>query len=157
MEMADAMVSTGLAKLGYEYINVGAGPSLPPAALGWGLTSLTLSSLAAADAGYLTHERDSSGKLVVDSQRFPSGMRKLADHVHSRGLKLGVCAPPTCPAALLRRPGRFRGERCRYRPDEPQLRPRPRELRPLHHRRPDHRPRLGRRLPQGPTPTPCLH
>ena len=29
MEMADAMVSTGLAKLGYEYINVGAGPSLP--------------------------------------------------------------------------------------------------------------------------------
>ena len=39
MEMADAMVSTGLAKLGYEYINVGAGPSLPPAALGWGLTS----------------------------------------------------------------------------------------------------------------------
>ena len=32
MEMADAMVSTGLAKLGYEYINVGAGPSFPPAA-----------------------------------------------------------------------------------------------------------------------------
>ena len=33
MEMADAMVSTGLAKLGYEYINVGAGPSSrPPAA-----------------------------------------------------------------------------------------------------------------------------
>ena len=29
MEMADAMVSTGLAKLGYEYINVGAGPSPP--------------------------------------------------------------------------------------------------------------------------------
>ena len=102
MEMADAMVSTGLAKLGYEYINVGAGPSLPcRCALGWGQSArrLTLlSSLAAADAGYLTHERDSSGKLVVDSERFPSGMRKLADHVHSRGLKLGVCASPTCPA-----------------------------------------------------------
>ena len=30
MEIADAMVSTGLAKLGYEYINVGAGPSSRP-------------------------------------------------------------------------------------------------------------------------------
>jgi len=38
MEMADAMVSTGLAKLGYEYINVGARPSFPCcccACLGW--------------------------------------------------------------------------------------------------------------------------
>ena len=63
--------------------------------LGW--ADVSAGSLP-ADAGYLTHERDSSGKLVVDSARFPSGMRKLADHVHSRGLKLGVCAPPTCPA-----------------------------------------------------------
>ena len=100
MEMADAMVSTGLAKLGYEYINVGARPSFPCCCAWGGLTSLG-GGRVAADAGYLTHERDSSGKLVVDSQRFPSGMRKLADHVHSRGLKLGVCAPPTCPAALL--------------------------------------------------------
>ena len=39
MEMADAMVSTGLAKLGYEYINVGAGPSSRPLLrLGWGLS-----------------------------------------------------------------------------------------------------------------------
>ena len=30
MEMADAMVSTGLAKLGYEYINVGAALVSPP-------------------------------------------------------------------------------------------------------------------------------
>ena len=36
MEMADAMVSTGLAKLGYEYINVGAGPRLALLRLGWG-------------------------------------------------------------------------------------------------------------------------
>ena len=35
MEMADAMVSTGLAKLGYEYINVGAGPRLAPCCA-WG-------------------------------------------------------------------------------------------------------------------------
>jgi alpha-galactosidase len=62
--MADAMVSTGLAKAGYQYINV--------------------------DAGYLTHTRDSTGKLVVNKEKFPSGMRALADHIHSRGLKLGV-------------------------------------------------------------------
>ena len=72
----------------------------PPAAPWVGALTLLSSRLAAADAGYLTHERDSSGKLVVDSERFPSGMRKLADHVHSRGLKLGVCASPTGPAAL---------------------------------------------------------
>ena len=49
MQMADAMVSTGLAKAGYEYINV--------------------------DAGYLVHARDpASGKLVasrVHAQRTP--------------------------------------------------------------------------------------
>ena len=66
----------------------------------WGGADVSAGPLPSADAGYLTHERDSSGKLVVDSKRFPSGMRKLADHVHSRGLKLGVCAPPTCPAAV---------------------------------------------------------
>ena len=39
MEMADAMVSTGLAKLGYEYINVGARPSFPCCCAWGGLTS----------------------------------------------------------------------------------------------------------------------
>ena len=108
MEMADAMVSTGLAKLGYEYINVGAGPRLAPCCAWGGADVSPCCRLSLrADAGYLTHERDSSGKLVVDSQRFPSGMRKLADHVHSRGLKLGVCAPPTCPAVTV--PGQIQG------------------------------------------------
>ena len=65
MEMADAMVSTGLRDVGYEYINV--------------------------DAGYLQHDRDpTTGKLVVNKARFPSGMRKLADYIHSKKLKLGV-------------------------------------------------------------------
>ena len=65
MEMADAMVQTGLRDVGYEYINV--------------------------DAGYLQHERNATtGQLVVNKSRFPSGMRKLADYIHSKGLKLGV-------------------------------------------------------------------
>ena len=62
--MADAMVSTGLAKVGYEYINI--------------------------DAGYLTRPRDSSERLRVNSQKFPSGIKHLADQIHAKGLKLGV-------------------------------------------------------------------
>ena len=59
------MVSTGLSKVGYEYINI--------------------------DAGYLTHQRHpGTKKLVVNKEKFPSGIRKIADHVHSLGLKLGV-------------------------------------------------------------------
>ncbi|KAL5982971.1 hypothetical protein ACLOJK_017051 [Asimina triloba] len=51
---ADAMVSTGLAALGYEYINLGL------------------------------------GNLVPKASSFPSGMKALADYVHSKGLKIGI-------------------------------------------------------------------
>ncbi len=64
LDMADAMVSTGMAKAGYEYINI--------------------------DAGYLTRPRDASNRLVVDSHKFPSGIKHLADRIHAMGLKLGV-------------------------------------------------------------------
>ena len=81
MEMADAMVSTGLSKLGFEYINV--------------------------DAGYLTHTRDpTTSKLIVNPVLFPSGMRKLADHIHSRGLKMGVYTDLTSQSCG-RGPGSF--------------------------------------------------
>jgi hypothetical protein len=63
-EMADAMVQTGLAAAGFEYINV--------------------------DAGYLVKQRNANGSLVADPALFPSGIRALADYVHSKGLKLGV-------------------------------------------------------------------
>ena len=65
-QMADAMVDTGLAAAGFEYINV--------------------------DAGYLTKTRNASdgNSLIVDSSRFPSGVRALSDYIHSKGLKLGV-------------------------------------------------------------------
>ena len=64
LDMADAMVSTGLAKAGCEYINI--------------------------DAGYLTRPRDASNRLVVNKQKFPSGIKHLADRIHAMGLKLGV-------------------------------------------------------------------
>lgn len=30
------------------------------------------------------------GQLVPDSKNFPSGIKSLADYVHSKGLKLGI-------------------------------------------------------------------
>lgn len=44
-------------------------------------------------------ERDAEGRLVPDASRFPSGIKALADWVHSRGMKLGLysaAAPMTC-------------------------------------------------------------
>ena len=92
MEMADAMVATGMKDAGYEYVNV--------------------------DAGYLTRQRDpTTGKLVVDKTRFPSGMRALADHVRRAAAAEGgagrapvltrrVAPRATLPAApILARPG----------------------------------------------------
>ncbi|XP_051142878.1 alpha-galactosidase 3-like [Andrographis paniculata] len=63
-ETADALVSTGLAKLGYNYVNI--------------------------DDCWSEPERDSKGQLVPDSKTFPSGIKALADYVHAKGLKLGI-------------------------------------------------------------------
>ncbi|XP_030553301.1 alpha-galactosidase-like [Rhodamnia argentea] len=63
-ETADAMVSTGLAALGYEYVNL--------------------------DDCWAELNRDSQGNLVAKASAFPSGIKALADYVHSKGLKLGI-------------------------------------------------------------------
>lgn len=60
---ADAMVSNGMKDAGFNYIN--------------------LDDCWADD-------RDSSGTIVADPQRFPSGMKALADYIHSQGLKFGL-------------------------------------------------------------------
>ncbi|WCJ29155.1 Alpha-galactosidase [Euphorbia peplus] len=64
METADAMVSSGLAKLGYNYINL--------------------------DDCWAELNRDHKGNLVPKASTFPSGIKALADYVHSKGLKLGI-------------------------------------------------------------------
>jgi alpha-galactosidase len=64
METADALVSTGLAKLGYIYVNI--------------------------DDCWSEPVRDSKGQLAPQSKTFPSGITFLADYVHSKGLKLGI-------------------------------------------------------------------
>jgi alpha-N-acetylgalactosaminidase len=64
MQMADLLVSEGYAAVGYEYINV--------------------------DDCYLAKTRDARGRLQPDPERFPSGMKALANYVHSKGLKFGI-------------------------------------------------------------------
>lgn len=64
MEMADAMVSNGMRDLGYQYINM--------------------------DDYWHAPSRDADGRPLPDPQKFPHGIRWLADYVHSRGLKLGI-------------------------------------------------------------------
>ncbi|KAL9224371.1 hypothetical protein vseg_000408 [Gypsophila vaccaria] len=63
-ETADALISSGLAKLGYNYVNL--------------------------DDCWAELERDYEGKFVPKSSKFPSGIKALADYVHSKGLKLGI-------------------------------------------------------------------
>jgi hypothetical protein len=35
-------------------------------------------------------KRDAAGNIVADPERFPSGIKSLADYVHSKGLKFGI-------------------------------------------------------------------
>ncbi|XP_068640210.1 alpha-galactosidase-like [Aristolochia californica] len=63
-ETADAMVSTGLAAVGYQYINL--------------------------DDCWGELNRDSQGNLVPKASTFPSGIKALADYMHSKGLKFGI-------------------------------------------------------------------
>lgn len=62
-DMADTIANNGMQKAGYEYINID-------------------------DCWH--GERDVNGNIQVNKQRFPSGMKALADYVHSKGLKLGL-------------------------------------------------------------------
>jgi alpha-galactosidase len=62
-QQVDAMVSTGMKDAGYTYINID-------------------------DCWH--GDRDSLGFIHPDPKRFPSGMKALADYVHSKGLKLGI-------------------------------------------------------------------
>ena len=36
--------------------------------------------------------RSPNGSINSDPERFPGGMKALADYIHSKGLKFGVCA-----------------------------------------------------------------
>lgn len=82
-EIADVFVSDGYKDAGYEYIVI--------------------------DDCWSLKERDANGYLVPDPRKFPSGIKALADYVHSKGLKFGIysCAGThTCAG----HPGSFEHE-----------------------------------------------
>lgn len=62
-EVADAIAANGMKDAGYEYIVLD-------------------------DCWQIA--RDAEGKIVVDSVKFPSGIKALADYIHSKGLKFGL-------------------------------------------------------------------
>lgn len=62
-EMADVMVESGMKDAGYEYIVID-------------------------DCWQIG--RDSLGNIIPDPERFPNGVKALADYIHSKGLKLGI-------------------------------------------------------------------
>lgn len=63
-ETADVIASSGLRDLGYRYVVI--------------------------DDCWSMKERGPKGELVPDPERFPNGIKPLCDHVHSRGLMLGI-------------------------------------------------------------------
>ena len=83
LETADAMVSTGLKDAGYNYLVI--------------------------DDCWSEHERDKEGRLVPDHEKFPHGMKYVADYVHSKGLKFGMYS---CAGTLTcaRYPGSYEHE-----------------------------------------------
>lgn len=63
-DVADVFVRDGYKDAGYEYIVI--------------------------DDCWSLRQRDENGNLVPDPQKFPSGMKALADYIHSKGLKFGI-------------------------------------------------------------------
>lgn len=61
--IADAMVTSGMKDAGYQYVVID-------------------------DCWQVS--RDPQGNIVPDPKAFPSGMKALADYVHSKGLKFGI-------------------------------------------------------------------
>ncbi len=77
-ETADTLISTGLRDLGYNYIVID-------------------------DCWSVRDRRDGNGDLIPDPEKFPNGMKALADYVHDRGFKLGIysdAAEKTCAGYL---------------------------------------------------------
>lgn len=63
-EIADAMVESGLRDAGYIFLNL--------------------------DDNWMDTKRDAEGALQNNPKTFPSGMKAIADYVHSKGLKFGL-------------------------------------------------------------------
>ncbi len=72
-ETVDAMKDQGFLEAGYEYVVM--------------------------DDCWSLKERDSEDRLVADPEKFPNGIKALADYVHDKGFKFGMyscCGTRTC-------------------------------------------------------------
>jgi alpha-galactosidase len=78
---ADALVESGLKDLGYTWIFL--------------------------DDCWASKERDADGKLQGDLKQFPSGMKALADYVHSKGLYLSLYTCIGTKTCKKNRPGSY--------------------------------------------------
>lgn len=63
-ETVDTMIESGLRDAGYEYVVI--------------------------DDIWALKERGKDGRLVPDPEKFPHGMKHVADYIHSKGLKFGM-------------------------------------------------------------------
>jgi alpha-galactosidase len=63
MGMADAMVNSGMKDAGYEFVVID-------------------------DCWQVS--RDENGNIVADKEKFPHGIKYLADYIHGKGLKFGI-------------------------------------------------------------------
>jgi alpha-galactosidase len=73
-ETADALVSSGLKDCGYSHVVID-------------------------DCWSVKEGRDKNGDLVADPEKFPNGIKALADYVHSKGFTIGIysdAADRTC-------------------------------------------------------------
>ena len=61
---ADAMVAKGLKDVGFDHINI--------------------------DDGFYAGRDKATGELIIHPDRFPNGLKPVADYVHSKGLKAGI-------------------------------------------------------------------
>ena len=82
-DMADKIVELGLKDVGYEYVVI--------------------------DDCWSLQQRDENDRIVADPEKFPNGMRAVADYIHSKGLKFGMysCAGTLTCAGY---PGSFERE-----------------------------------------------
>ncbi|MFF0463801.1 alpha-galactosidase D [Streptomyces mexicanus] len=71
LKQTDALATT-LKNYGYDYVNIDAG---------WWMDNTW------------TPEYDEYGRQTPDPVRFPHGMKSVADHIHSKGLKAGIYLP----------------------------------------------------------------
>jgi len=82
---ADLMVEKGLVNAGYKYLVI-------DDTWMYGRVKRVFDINAPKDRW----GRDANGRLMVDTQKFPSGMKSLADYVHAKGLKFGIYTSPGC-------------------------------------------------------------